>query len=362
MSYDSIVDDFAHMPEYIMNCMEYYFEGEGQDLFAKVRDLLSSVNYTRVIFIGNSFNYFASFVPVFYLTNSGNLNYGWQNFEVNEFYDYILPAKPLNNTLYIFISKSGRSRLIQKSMKHLFDIGTDPRLIWLVTNEPELKIAAKCGIVFPIIVKKEIIPGTRSFQNEVFVLYLISQLLLKKDPQAMVKATRKGVITLVDSMKKYWLTRKKTTSEIIDHLGGDLQSLYLISKGTSLSTVYEAAASAKSFASLFAEGISSGLFFHGPFQIADASFRCVLILHEKYNEQINLLIQERINQITSRLGQTLLITTNKKLSAVIASVDDKKSVYSLNFDCEIPALTPIFEMFVLHQIFLEISKIRGLVL
>jgi glucosamine 6-phosphate synthetase-like amidotransferase/phosphosugar isomerase protein len=343
--------------------MEYYFGGEGQKLFAKVIDLLSSVNYTRVIFIGNSFNYFASFVPVFCLTNSpGNLNYGWQNFEVNEFYDYILPGKPLNNTLYIFISKSGRSRLIQKSMKHLFEIKTDPRLIWLVTNEPELKIAQKCGIVFPIHVKTETIPGTRSFQNEVFVLYLISQLLLKKDLQEMIESTRKGVITLVQSMKKYWHNREKTTSEIVEYLGGDLQYLYLISKGTSLSTVYEAAASAKSYASLFAEGIDFGLFFHGPFQIADATFRCVLIIDEIYSEQINSLIEGLVNQITSRLGQTLLITTSKKLSALIASVDDKKRVYSLNFDCEIPALTPIFEMFVLHQIFLEISKIRGLVL
>jgi glucosamine 6-phosphate synthetase-like amidotransferase/phosphosugar isomerase protein len=245
-------------------------------------------------------------------------------------------------------------------MEHLFQIEKYPKLIWLVTNEPELELAQKSGIVFPIHVDKETIPGTKSFQNEVFVLYLISQLLLKKDP--LSDRLYSQVRNLIQSMQKYWSNREKNTPEIIDHLGADLQFLYLISKGTSLSTVYEAAASAKSYASLFAEGIPFGLFFHGPFQIADASFRCVLIIDNNYNEQINLLIQGLINQITSRLGQTLLITTNKKLSIALASADDKKSVYSLNFECDIPALTPIFEMFVLHQIFLEISRIRGLVL
>lgn len=361
MSYDSIVKDFSTMPASLMNCMEYYIGSKGKELITKVKELLKSVNFTRVLFIGNSFNFYASFVPIFCLTKApGNINYGWQNFEVNEFYDYIIPDKPGNNTLFIFISKSGESRLIQKSMEHLFQIEMDPKLIWLVTDEPQLELAQKCGIVFPIHVDAEIIPGIKSFQNEVFVLYLISQLLLKKDP--LTDRLYSQVCELIQSMKKYWHDREKITSEIIDYLGRDLQFLYLISKGTSLSTVYEAAACAKSYARLFAEGITFGLFFHGPFQIADESFRCVLIIDEVYNEQINVLIQGLINQITARLGQTLLITTNKKLSEALASTNDKRSVYSLNFECEIPALTPIFEMFVLHQIFLEISRIRGLVL
>ncbi len=347
------------MPLSLKKCMEFYLSSEGDALFSKISKLIDSLSFSRILFIGNSFNYYASFVPSYSLmTSLDDLNFSWDSIELNEFYNYILPGKPDNDTLYIFISKSGRSKLMIKSMEHLFLIKSDPRMIWLVTNEPTIEIAQKCGAVFPTLVDQELALGTKTFQNLVFVLYLISRLLMKKKP--LNKSIQTTVDNLIHSMNEYWVENFKNSRKILDFFENDIQFLYIVSKGASISSAYEAAACAKSFARLLAEGISLGLFFHGTFQIADDKFRSVFIIsNDSSNSGENDLVNNLINQITEKSGLMLLISNNEDLTNSLA---DDSHVYPITFQCDIPSLTPIFEMYVLHLLFIEVSKIKDLIL
>ena len=358
------MNDFKIMPQTLKRCLDFYVSSEGEALFSKISKLIDSINFTRVVFIGNSFNYYASFVPLYSLmTSVDDLNFCWDAIELNEFYDYILPGKPDNETLYIFISKSGRSKLMIKSMEHLFLIKKDPRMIWLVTNEPKIKIAKKCGAVFPTLVDPELALGTKTFQNLVFVLYLISRLLMKKQP--LNKSIQTTVNNLIQSMNQYWDENIKNPRRILDFFENNIQFLYLVSKGASIGSAYEAAACAKSFARIIAEGISLGLFFHGTFQIADDKFRSVFIIpslpingdRDRTAEENNL-VNNLINQITEKSGLMLLISNNEDLTN---SLTDDSHVLPINFKCDIPSLTPIFEMYVLHLLFVEVSKLKDLI-
>ena len=357
LSYKSLLHDFKIMPLALKKCMKFYLSRKGEALLSKISELIDSLNFSRVLFIGNSFNFYASFIPSYSLMTSGvDLNFSWDSIELNEFYDYILPGKPDNETLYIFISKSGRSKLLVKSMEHLFLIKKDPRMIWLVTNEPKIKIAKKCGAVFPTLVSSELALGTKTFQNLVFVLYLISRLIMKKKP--LNKSIQATVNNLIHSMKEYWAKNIKNPRRLLDFFENNIQFLYLVSKGASIGSAYEAAACAKSFTRIIAEGMSLGLFFHGTFQIADDKFRSVFIISNDLTSEENNLVNNLINQITEKSGLMLLISNNEDLTN---SLTDDSHVLPIKFKCDIPSLTPIFEMYVLHLLLLEVAKIKDLI-
>ncbi|MHA1729037.1 MAG: hypothetical protein ACTSWY_09920, partial [Promethearchaeota archaeon] len=146
---------------------------------------------------------------------------------------------------------------------------------------------------------------------------------------------------------------------ILNFFGTDFDFIYYISKGASLSSAYNAALAGKSFGHLYAEGLSLGLFFHGPFQVADKNFRFILIMGDNAGDpnitHDELLLPRLINRITEKLGskKVLLLSNNSKLSS---EMKNNPNVYIVDFKCGKSALSPIFEMFILHLINLEIAE------
>jgi len=227
------------LPESLKNCAEQYFSSNGRRFLNKIKDIVSKINFSRVIFIGNTYNYFASLISLnIFLQSSEKLKFCWDSFELSEFYDYILPEDDINNTIYIFISKSV-SKLITKSIDHLIDIDTDPDKIWLITDNPDLDISEKCGVIFPVHAGSEIVLGTKSYQNTIIVLYLISEILQKKDPVDYENYI--GIESLIHFMRDFWKRKDDIIPEIIHFLGPKPKYLHIISRGASLSTAYEAA-------------------------------------------------------------------------------------------------------------------------
>jgi glucosamine 6-phosphate synthetase-like amidotransferase/phosphosugar isomerase protein len=179
---------------------------------------------------------------------------------------------------------------------------------------------------------------------------------MKKKP--LNKSIQATVNNLIRSMNEYWVKHNKNPSRLLDFFENDIQFLYIVSKGASIGSAYEAAACAKSFARLIAEGISLGLFFHGTFQIADDKFRSVFIINDDLTDDENNLVNRLIKQITEKSGLMLLISNNEDLTN---SLTDDSHVLPIKFKCDIPSLTPIFEMYVLHLLLVEVSKKKDLI-
>ena len=72
LSYQAVLNDFSSMPQTLEKCMDFYLNKEGKDILLKVKELLKSINFSRVLFIGNSFNYYASFSPIYSLMSTSN--------------------------------------------------------------------------------------------------------------------------------------------------------------------------------------------------------------------------------------------------------------------------------------------------
>ncbi len=355
ISYNSILRDIFDSPTCLKTCIDSYFENTYKVMFRKIRALLKTLRISRILFVGSAFNYFASFIVKNCLGTAPKqfFKFSWESFEISEFYDYILPKKFDDGILYIFLSKSGQSRLLKKIIEHLNLLKIDPNLIWLVTNSPEVELTKYCGFVFPIHVKEEVVYATKSFQNTIFVLFLISQLLMAKDPlkddnYIIYEKLTTDLLELKDNQN---LIKRK----VFDFLGYDFKFLYFISKGASKSSAYNSALLANSLYKLSAEGILLGHFFLGPFKVINNFIRCILLVNEDLGDGSKKLLHHQIKLITDQLGVLVLISNNTNL---ITELKYNSRVLSIPYKCELPALTPIFESFIIQILLLEFSKTK----
>ncbi|MBD3352880.1 MAG: hypothetical protein GF364_15460 [Candidatus Lokiarchaeota archaeon] len=188
---------------------------------------------------------------------------------------------------------------------------------------------------------------------------MISQILLGEDPQR--DQIRKDVASLVKIMRNYTKNNKEITKQILEFLGEDFRFIYFLSRGASLSAAYQAAFAAKSYGRLYAEGLSIGLFFHGPFQIADENFRCIFFIGDDYTEQSEDILPRLINLTTKKFGsgKTVLINNNKTLAE---KVKDNPNVLLIEYEYSNTALSPIYQMFTSMLTFMDIALKRGLIM
>ncbi len=360
-SYEELLQNFLNAPEVLQNCLDYYTLGNGKNLIANLLQILAKTKLSKIIFIGNTFNHFASFIPRYIFMNSPvALDFTWKCLELTEFYDYFLPEES-NDTLYIFISRSGSSRLILKAIDHLNLLKVNRDLIWLISNKQDSPLAEKCGHIFQTHVDSELVIGLKSFGNTVFVLYLLSQVLIKTGFD--LENIRQGTLDLIGELKEFRHTWEDKIKKIVDFLNYELQYLYVISKDPcSLASAKFAALIAKTYHRKFSEGIALGHFFHGPFQVFERktqnrTISCMMLVGDREDEESNNIFR-LIDQIRERAGKVVILNNNPSLSHFYRSDPD---VLIVNFNSPIVELSPIFETFILQLAFLKIAKKSGLV-
>ncbi len=360
--YEDIKKEMSNLPESLEKCIDNYFYKEGKDIINNIQEILPKLQFSHVLFIGNTFNYFASAIPKYVLMNDiESVNFTWESIEVTEFYDYFLPKERDANTLYIFISKSGKSRLLKSAIEQLHILNVDPNLMWLVTNDVKSPISPYCGIVLPIYVDSEIVLSSKSFPHTIIVLYFISQILLGKDPISEESYTK--IKKFILELKKYRKIEPSQTQALINFAGEDIKIVYLISRDpVSEASCKLLALNANSFVGAMCEGISLGLFFHGPFQIFErkqinTGIKCMMMGAYEPGETEKETLPRLIELIRQRAGSIVLICNNKQLKEKFK--DDSK-ILVINFDSDFTPLAPIFHTFIISSVFLRISLKKGL--
>ena len=162
---------------------------------------------------------------------------------------------------------------------------------------------------------------------------------------------------LIFEIKFYGQDWDYHVSSLNDFLGTDYNFLYFISKGASLSTAYQAALISKTNIRIFAEGINIGLFLHGPFQIVDENFRCILIIGDETNFDDTVRL---IKLVSSQLGsgKVILINNSRQLSSLGRA---NENVWVFEHTTTNTYLAPIFEIIVLQFLVLDQALRRGVI-
>ncbi len=365
--YEDIREEFMSLPESLEKCVDNYFYKEGKDLINHIQEILPKLQFTHVVFVGNTFNFFASAIPKYVLmTEKEGVPFTWESIEVTEFYDYFLPKERGDSTLYIFISKSGKSRLLKNAIEQLHILNIDPNLIWLVTNNVKSPISAFCGNIFPIHVDSEIVLSSKTYPHTIIVLYFISQILLGKDPISEVNHNK--IINFITKLKDYREIEPAQTQVLVDFLGLDFNIVYLISRDPiSEASSKLLALNANSFIGTMCEGISLGLFFHGPFQIFErkhinTQIKCVMFGAYEEGETEKETLPRLMDLIRQRAGSMALISNNKQLMKKYQDeYQDESKISVVNFESNFTALASIFQSFIFSSVLLRISLNKGLI-
>jgi glucosamine 6-phosphate synthetase-like amidotransferase/phosphosugar isomerase protein len=357
--FEDITADFLSEIEALRDCMQYYFRGEGKSVMKDAAILFSKLPLKKILFIGNSYSYFASHVPKFILMQSRiEVQFTWECYEISEFTDYILPQELDPNVLFVFLSTSGKSRLIQQTIEQLRFLKVPQEHIWLISNNRRNHAIQSVGFHFPMCVDSEIVLGTKTFVNTILILYLICRIIMGENP--ISDFARYQVEHMLGDLEEYRKIWPDQTAKIMEFLGYDFKFLYFISNGASMSAAYHGALSAKSYCRFFAEAISRGIFFHGPFQIIDETFRCIVFAGDDLDDDASILLSRLMRLISDKLGmgKVVLFTNNIKLYGGLSGNPQIKIV---NFHSPHPAFSPIYVLFMSQFLLLEIAKKRGVI-
>ena len=357
-SYESILNDLFEFHSSFKSCKDAYFSQKSRKMFHEIQELLVFSIISRVIFIGNDFNHFGSIVAMHCLNTASKPKFRFNSefYEASEFYDYVLPRKRDDDTLFILLSKSGQSKIVTKIVDQLHLLKIDKKLMWFVTNSPESINAKHFGFVFPTYVKSEIVHGTKTFQNTVFILYLISQLLLGRDP--LNEENSELFENMAQDLSNYKLKHLEISKKVIEFLGKKFKFLYYISRGVSQSTANNSALLSISLFNIFSESISLGQILPRSIEVSSDNVRCIFLINNENGEFMENLPSD-INAISNNLGRTILITNNNNLAS---SVENNSLVLPIKYHCDLFALSPIFESIIIQSILIEYVKSKELII
>lgn len=349
------------IPGALLRCLRNYISPEGHAILSKFQGFCEDANISRMILVGHSYNYFASLIPYYYINSSINVKVQQAKkkkpreciiFEADEFMTYLHPHKFDQNSVFIFISRTGSTQIYQ-GIDKLHQFGIDPQKICCVSNNSELQ--AKCNFFFPLYCGDEKVIGSNSFPTDILVLYFITRAFMNQD--IIPRQIEDEIRQMIFEIKFYQQDWEFHVSSLNDFLGVDYDFLYFISKGTSLATAYQGALNSKAYLRLFGEGINIGLFLHGPIQIVDDSFRCLLIVSDETSIDDTISL---INLVSKRLGsgKVILINNSRALSSLGRA---NENVWVFEHTTKNPFLAPIFEMVVLNYLFLDQALRRGVI-
>ncbi len=364
MKFDLILDDLLSIPKALLDCLKYYLSEEGKEKLDAIRRDIQEPKIRRIIFIGHVYNYFASMIPLRYLNShyysrmekhQDSTEKSCIIYEIDEFNSYFNPLHNLDDTIFIFITSSGNSNQIREGFKKLLDARIDTHHIWGISDYEESYLGAKSHHFLPLKYGTERILGTKSYVNAILLLYFIGRSIMNKE--AIPSNRQEEIRQLIFEIKFYSQDWESHTQNLINFLGENIDNLFFISKGPSLSSAYQASLNFKAITQTFCVALSISLFLHGAIRVVDPSFRCVLIIGDEISmKQTTRLIEKITNE---RGGKVILLNNSRKLSSIGRS---NKNVFVFEHTTENINIAPIFEIIVLQYLILQIAKVRGLMI
>ncbi|MHA1777463.1 MAG: hypothetical protein DRO88_04735 [Promethearchaeia archaeon] len=357
-TFEQIRDDFFDEIDCLTSCADHYFNGEFESKFEKLRQIVVERSISKVFFIGNTYSYFASQISrQMFMETARKIPFSLYCVELSEFFDYMLPSES-EGALYIFISKSGKSRFLKSCVDHLRLTKVDPDLIWLITNNENTYLSPTIQNIFQLFIPHEFVLGSKSFINTIFVVYLTTRVIIGEKPQSTTLQARfSRFIGDLTEYKQNWIS---TTDQIVQFLS-DFDNLYIIARDpASMAAALLGALHAKSFTRLLTEGIYISHFFHGPFQILERkihpqNIRIILLIGDHTTNEST--IYRLVNLILQRTREILVLSNNPGVSQILRK---NERIILVDFNAEIQLLAPIFEFFILQFVFLKIAEKKEL--
>jgi glucosamine--fructose-6-phosphate aminotransferase (isomerizing) len=247
----------AEQPEALRRLAAFYRE-EGR---ARLKEWAALARKSeRVVFCGMGTS---EFVADSALAEVSRRGVDATSIDAGELLHYPRPVRGL----LVLISQSGESIETRKVAERL---GKRGHLI-AITNNERSALARSASLVFPMCAGRETAITTKTYVNTLAVLFLMTQALrgeralregfrrLERVASTMGKVDRKGI-------------------ERAASLLADASALHFVARGPALAAAKQAALTFSEGTRISTAAFTGGAFRHGPFEMVDASHRCVFFI------------------------------------------------------------------------------------
>jgi glucosamine--fructose-6-phosphate aminotransferase (isomerizing) len=290
--------------------------------------------------MGSSF--FNSIIASNYLSSKG---FSVDVRDTGEFLDFSrFNANNFINELIIGVSQSGESGELVKLVQKLRDEGFNFNNFWGITNTAEstlgkaarLRLLTKGGIETSV--------TSKTYTTGLLVHFLLARALCDEDPISPEIKTQ--IINLIETLqgkiesgaREFWGLAKKIDAHL-----GDYSFINFIGHGTSMATVLQSALNIKELAKIYAEGITVGMFRHGPIEIIDPKFRGIILINDLTSAKVFKPIIQNILEKWGK-GKIMVITNHPEELRGISS----DNLMLVENPIQNPYLAPIYDMILLQ--------------
>ncbi len=341
--------EIQKQPQALQDTLEYYIKSkEGKKKLQEARDFFEKNLIDHIVFSGMGSSFFNSYISYYYLSQHKISCEIKDTREMLNYYEIPTRAQRMK-TLFIFVSQSGESgeiiRILEKWEKVMGEMN-----IWAITNTTESTLAKKADLVFFTKGGKEKSVTSKTYITGILVHYLISQALSGK--LSVSEIIKSNIDLLKITLEKLMNGKIPNRWELyqrgekIFQFMGDRDFLNFIGTGTSMATVHQAALNFKEVCKTPAEGISLGMFRHGPIETINKKFRAIILISDKKAAQEFKPLIENITNIWGE-GKVVIITTHPKIQN-LKNMKKGNNVYLIENPIKNPFLAPIFEISVLQ--------------
>jgi glucosamine--fructose-6-phosphate aminotransferase (isomerizing) len=235
-------------------------------------------------------------------------------------------------------SQSGRSA---EPVRLLERLSQPPACLLTCVNDLSSPMAERANVCLPIYAGREDIVSTKTYTNMMAVNLLAAIQLAKGDLDAAIFEIRAAA----DAME-FHLANWEARMRELDSMLSDFSELFLIGRGSSMSTVWNGPLNNKEAAKFSFEGMHAADFRHGPLEIVSEGFVAMILA-----------------------GADQTSTLNRDLAKEIISYGGRVIWLDSSLDSEIPTLLlpktseltrPLVETLPLQMLTLVMSNRKGL--
>ncbi|MGC8595894.1 MAG: SIS domain-containing protein [Candidatus Kryptoniota bacterium] len=305
---NKFIGEIMDQPDSLAATLDFYCTDIGEKKLKKIQQIVLNGDIREIIFAGMGSSYFTSYAGACLLNELGIRSQAINASELLYYHFSLLN----NNTLLTLISQSGESFEVVKLIEK---VSSDIKVIG-ISNEDGSSLTKRAAEVLLSRAGREESTSTKTYTSMMLAMFILGWYLSGHWNSHKVTAVKKLVTDIREFLKHY----ESDINELMDFLG-ELEFIQFIGRGPSFATAQQSELMFKEAARLAASATLGGEFRHGPMEMINSNFKCVVFAAgETYQQSV------RMARDIARYGGKVVLITNRKLST------DEKNVKVIQMD------------------------------
>lgn len=314
----AFLQEILEQPEALQDTLSFH---KKNDVLKKAAAYVHKNAFKRILFSGMGSSLYACYPAVCWLNQHG---FKAALMDASELL-YSHPSLLSSDTLFVPVSQSGESPEVKKLLMKV-----EGRAL-AVTNEPESALCRKSAVTLLTRAGKEEGVTSKTYICTLAVLSLFALSLSRRLNTRWWNA----FLNIPEKMDKM-LKNHKTYVDPLLKTFHPKDTVTLLGRGPSLASAWEGALVFKEAAHIHAEGMSAGLFRHGPIELVRTGYKCVVFLTGE-NKKILKLLLDLARDIQKFGGKVVLVGGGQSQAF-------QKSFVSVNIEEGNRMLKPLLEI------------------